>query len=84
MNCTLVGFKSLNFTDAEGNKVEGVKLFLAYPDDDVIGCAADSSFIRQNVFDKFGITLDKLANAVDCAVDVEYDRKGKTVGLKVL
>ena len=84
MNCTLVGFKSLNFTDTEGNKVEGVKLFLAYPDDDVIGCAADATFVRQNVFDNFGVTLAQLADAVDCAVDVEYGRKGKIVGFKVL
>ena len=52
MKVTLVGFKSLNFTDAEGNKVEGIRLYIAYPDDDVIGCAVDTAFIRQNVFDR--------------------------------
>lgn len=84
MKVTLVGFKSLNFTDTEGNKVEGIRLYIAYPDDDVIGCAVDTAFIRQNVFDGFGVTEDQLADAVDCAVDVEYGRKGKIVGFKVL
>ena len=84
MKCTLVGFKTLNFTDDEGEKVEGKNVYLAYPDDDVIGCACDRTFIRKNVFDSFGITDDQLADAVDCAVDVEYGRKGKIVGFKVL
>ncbi len=29
MKVTLVGFKSLNFTDTEGNKVEGIRLYIS-------------------------------------------------------
>ncbi len=83
MNCTLLGFKSVNFENSDGEKIEGLKIFYAYPDDDVCGNVADSSFVRPNIFNNFGLTLEQLADNIDCVADMEFDRKGKLVGLSL-
>lgn len=81
MKVTLVGFKSVDFKDDNGDRVQGIKIFIAYPDDNTVGCAADSKFIRQNVFDGFGITVEQLADSVDCVIDIEFGMKNKLVGI---
>ena len=83
MKCTLLGFKSLDFENKEGDKVEGIKLFLAYVDENTVGCECDAKFINRNVFDTFGITIDKLADSVNSVVDVEFNMKNKVVGLSL-
>ena len=83
MKCNLVGFKTLDFTDNAGKEVKGIKLFLAYPDTDVTGNATEDVFIRQNLFDTFGLSLDDLSGLVDTVINIEYGRKGKILGLTV-
>ncbi len=83
MKCTLLGFKSLNFKNNEGEKIEGIKLFLAYPDEKTVGTECDAKFINQNVFNNFGITMEALADAVNCVVDVEFGMKNKVIGLSL-
>ena len=62
MKVTLVGFKSVDFKDDNGDRGQGIKLFIAYPDDNTVGCAAEGKFIRENVFAGFGITPQQLAD----------------------
>ncbi len=81
MKCTLLGFKSLDFENKDGDKVEGIKLFLAYVEENTVGCECDAKFINMNVFDTFGVTLEDLADAVSTVVDVEFNMKNKVVGL---
>ena len=84
MKVTLVGFKSVDFKDDNGDRVQGIKLFVAYPDENTVGCAAEGKFIRENVFSSFGITPQQLADSVDCVIDIEFGVKNKIVGIKLL
>ena len=84
MKVTLVGFKSVDFKDDNGDRVKGIKLFIAYPDDNTVGLASDGKFIRDNVFAGFGITPQQLADSVDCIIDIEFGMKNKVVGISLL
>ena len=83
MKCTLLGFKSLDFENKDGDKVEGIKLFLAYVDENTVGFECDAKFINRNVFDTFGIKLEELAGSVSTVIDVEFNMKNKVVGLSL-
>lgn len=83
MKCTLLGFKSLDFENKDGDKVEGIKLFLAYVDENTVGCECDAKFINKNVFETFKVSLESLADAVNTVVDVEFNMKNKVVGLSL-
>lgn len=83
MKVTLLGFKSVDFPNDRGERVQGITLFIAYPDENVVGVATEKKFIGQTVFDGFGISAEQLADSIDMAIDVEFGRKDKIVGLKV-
>lgn len=83
MNCTLLGFKSVNFENNDGEKIEGLKIFYSYPEENTCGEAADSSFVRPSVFDSFSVNVEQLADNIGCVMDFEFDRKGKLVGLSI-
>ena len=84
MKCTLLGFKSIDFTDNNGKRIDGVKLFVAYPDSGTEGQAAEGKFIDRSVFDSFGVSYKELSDAFGCAVDLEYGPRNKVVGLSVV
>ncbi len=81
MKVTLVGFKSVDFKDNNGDRVHGIKIFVAYPDNDTVGYAADGKFIQQQVFNSWGITPEQLTDAVDQVIDLEFGMKNKLVGI---
>lgn len=83
MKVTLLGFKSVDFKNDRGERVEGVNIYIMYPEDNVVGSAAEKKFIGQTVFDGFGITPDMLADSIGTVIDVEFGRKDKIVGLSV-
>lgn len=37
MNVTLIGVQDMNFTGRDGNEINGVKVFFAYPDENTYG-----------------------------------------------
>lgn len=82
MNCTLLGFKSVDFENNDGERIEGVKIFYAYPDDDTVGSVAESKFVKPAVFNNFSVTATALADSIGECLDFEFDGKGKLVGLK--
>ena len=85
MKCTLLGFKSVSFTDSQsGELIEGVSVFVTYPESNTIGQCAEKVFFRKNVFEGFGLTAKKLTEAIGCAVDLEYGPKNKVVGFAVV
>lgn len=83
MKVTLMGFKSVDFLNDRSERVQGITLFIAYPDENVVGLAAEKKFIAQAVWDGFKISAEQLADSIDTAVDVEFGRKDKIVGLKI-
>lgn len=82
MNCTLIGFKSVEFDTKDGDTVEGVKVFFAYPEQNTYGNYADGVFVSKKVFDSFNITFETLSESIGCAVDIEFNRFGKITNIK--
>lgn len=83
MKVTLMGFKSVDFLNNNRERVQGITIHIAYPEDHTVGTATDKKFIAQNVFDDFKISVEELAESVNTVIDVEFGRKDKVVGLKV-
>lgn len=84
MKCTLLGFKSVDFEDDNGNKISGVKIYYSYPDvsdDDLIGDMTDSKFINKKAFDSFPVTVKDLNDNLGCAFDIEFNPNKKVIGL---
>lgn len=59
MNVTLIGVQDMNFTGRDGNEINGVKVFFAYPDENTYG----------NLYDE--TDDDDLIDAAEAAFD-EY------------
>jgi len=84
MKVTLIGFKSVDFTDEDNGKhIEGMNLFISYPDADVVGKAAEKQFINKTVFDDFGVSPELLKKYIDKEINIEYNRRGKIGSLTV-
>ena len=47
MQAYLCGKRDLDFTNKEGKRVQGTKLFISHPEDGVIGEMTDNIFIPQ-------------------------------------
>ena len=83
MKVTLLGFKSVDFTDDNGARVEGINLYIGYPDSNTVGKAAERQFIYKEVFDGFGVSPELLAKYINKEINIEYNRRGKVGGLTV-
>lgn len=83
MKVTLLGFKTVDFDNERGETIEGINLFIAYPEENTVGSASEKKFINQKVFDSFGVSEKDLEAAVGCVIDVEYGPRNKVVGLRI-
>lgn len=83
MNVSLVGVQDMNFKSKDGNDINGVKVFIAYPDSNTYGNVAESKFIQRNVFESFKLPVEKLIEKIGEVVDVEFDPKKKIVGISI-
>ncbi len=84
MKVTLVGVKNIEaFKTRDGGTVDGVKLFISYPDSGTYGYVCDNKFVDRNVFDSFGVSLENLIESIGSVVDVEFSPNKKVVGLTV-
>ena len=81
MKVSLVGVHDMNFTSRDGNEINGVKVFIAYPDENTYGNVAESKFIQRNVYDSFKLPVEKLIAKIGEVVNVEFDPKKKIVGI---
>lgn len=82
MKVDLIGLRVVDFV-ADGEPVQGIKLFLAYPEDNVYGKIVDSRFIRSEVFGSFNVPAEELAAHIGETIDIEINPKGKVVGLSL-
>ena len=78
----LVGLQELDFTNRQGEQVSGLKLFINFPDENVMGIMADSKFINRQACTNLGITVDSIAPLIGKDVDLETNIKGHVVGVK--
>lgn len=78
----LIGLQDLDFTNRQGEQVQGLKLFINFPDENVMGIMADSKFINRQACINLGISIDGLAPLIGKDVDLETNIKGHVVGVK--
>lgn len=83
MKVSLVGVQDMDFKARDGNDINGVKVFIAYPDINTYGNIAESKFIQRNVYESFKIPVEKLIEKIGEIVDVEFDPKKKIVGITI-
>ena len=83
MKVNLIGLRALDFENDKGDQVQGIKLFIAYPDDNVYGNCTESRFIMADRFDKLGLKLKDLIDKIDEVIDIEINPKNKIVGIKL-
>lgn len=83
MKVSLVGVQDMDFKSRDGNKINGVKVFIAYPDENTFGNVAESKFIQRNIYESFMLPLEKLIGKIGEVVNVEFDPKKKIVGITV-
>ncbi len=92
MKVELIGVRSIDFTTKEGNDISGIKLFVAYPEEDVYGNVAESRFINvaesrfisDRVFESFGVPIKDLISCIGGKIDMEINPKGKICGITCL
>lgn len=83
MKVSLVGVQDMDFKSRDGNDINGVKVFIAYPDSNTYGNVAESKFIQRNVFESFKLPVEKLIEKIGEVVNVEFDPKKKIVGISI-
>lgn len=83
MKVNLLGVREYDNVELrDGNVLDGVKLFISYPDSDVCGLVADGKYIDRKVFNNFGTSVDELADHCGSTINIEFDPKRKIVGIK--
>lgn len=83
MKVNLIGVQDMNFTSREGNDIDGVKVFIAYPDSNTYGNYAESKFISRNVYNSFNVPVSDLLEKIGQVIDCEFDPKKKVVGITI-
>lgn len=75
----VIGFRNVDFTTQEGNRIQGVNLFLTYDDDHVIGQAAEKMFISSQKLSNIGYVP-----CVGDKIQVFYNRYGKPDNIQLI
>lgn len=81
MKVNLIGLRNVDFENDKGEQVQGIKLFIAYPDDNVYGNCAENRFITADRFEKFDFELKDLIEKIGEVIDIEINPKNKIVGI---
>lgn len=66
----VIGRQVLDFSTKEGQAVKGVKLFVAYPEENTEGLRTDGIFVRE------GIAIPKEMKIND-KLDISYNNRGR-------
>lgn len=84
MKVTLIGFKTVDFTDEEsGKRVNGISLYISFPDADTVGEACERQFVSSKILDDSGIKADDLEEFINGEINIEYNRKGKIGSISI-
>lgn len=81
MEYLIVGINVVDFTDDNGKRIQGTRLYFNYFDDtnpNIIGVIADSKWLTKEQVDKFGIDLRTLVRKT---VNIVTNMKGKIVNI---
>lgn len=77
-----VGLQNLDFETRDGNQIQGLKLHITFPDENVMGLMADSKFISREACKNLGLSVESLSPMIGQDVEIETNIKGKVTGVK--
>lgn len=77
-----VGLQDLDFVGREGDTIQGLKLYLTFQDENVMGLRAESKFINRQSCSNLGFTVDSLMPLIGKDVELETNLKGHVIGVK--
>ena len=84
MQVKLLGVRPVSFTnETTGELVEGISLYIAYPDADVYGSMSDKKFINNDALERLGISDEELIHAVGSDIDIMINPRGKLSAITV-
>lgn len=83
MKVELVGIGVLDYTSKKtGQPVQGLSLYINYPDPNVAGKVAESKYLSKALCDQIGISADTLLPYVSKEVELELNLRGYVIGVK--
>lgn len=77
-----VGLQYLDFETRDGKQIQGLKLHIIYPDENVMGLKADSKFVSRESCKNLGFTVDNLSPLIGKEVEIETNLKGSITGVR--
>lgn len=90
MNVKLIGVRPVSFPDKNtGEIVEGISLFIAYPDPDVIGLFTEKIFINLQRLKNLKVNVDDLTALLDVSdfgdaeIDIDYNPRKQICGISI-
>ena len=84
MKVKLLGVRPVDFTDEKtGEIIEGISMYIVYPDPDVYGVIADKKFIRNDAAEKLGIDIKSLTDGINKDIDIELNPRGKLSSITI-
>ena len=84
MKVKLLGVRPVEFTDEKtGELIEGISMYIAYPDLDVYGLLADKKFISNSASEKLGINIEMLIKSINSDIDIELNPRGRLSSITV-
>lgn len=84
MQVKLLGVRPVKFTNEDtGELVEGISMYIAYPDSDVYGVVADKKFVSSEALERLNVSTDELIKAIDSDVDIMLNPRGKLSGITI-
>lgn len=82
MKATLVGVQDVDFK-IDNNEIKGIKLHLLYAENGVVGNTVMTKFLDSVAFKALNIPVDELCDNVGTVIDIDFNAKGKIVGVAV-
>lgn len=77
-----IGLQELDFESRDGKQIQGLKLYINYLDENVMGLKADSKFVSREACKNLGFTVDGLSPLIGKEVEIETNLKGSITGVK--
>ncbi|MBP3593082.1 MAG: hypothetical protein J6J44_01015 [Lachnospiraceae bacterium] len=69
MKAKLLGVQPINFTNTQGETINGINIFCAFSDENVEGCRTEKFFLKDGI---------KLADCkINDTIDISFNMKGK-------
>ena len=71
------GSRAVNFTTDDGKVIEGMSIYITYPEDGVTGRVAEKAFLHKDV------ELPK-GTKIGSNVELYYNKKGKVIAVRAV